>query len=84
MNANRCDQVRWATSVSGEPPLPALADLSALKAQLEECCRARGRMFSMQCVVEAVSSLVVTRPMTTVAVAVILLILYELSLASWA
>jgi hypothetical protein len=73
MNAKSRDAVRWDTSAFGEPPLPSQAELAALKTQFEECRIARGRMFPLRCMVDAINDLFANRMMTLVVVVILFL-----------
>ena len=73
MKARERDTVRWVTSASGDPPLPSPAELAALESQVNECVRARGRIFSIRCRLEALNRIFASRIVMAVVVAILFL-----------
>jgi hypothetical protein len=73
MNTRNRHTARWATSAFGDPPFPSPAELSALKTQLDECRRASGRLFSMQCMLEALNGILANRMVTMFVVVILFL-----------
>ena len=67
-------RVRWSTSAFGGTPHPSSEEMSELTTHLEECRRARGRMFSLRSKIEAMHGIFSNR-LVTIAVVVALLLL---------
>lgn len=75
MKPNARKKVRWSTSAFGGTPDPSSAELSELTTHLEDCRRARGRMFSLRWMIEALNGIFANRLMT-IAVVIVLLLLF--------
>lgn len=73
MKARNRDTVHWATSAFGDPPLTSPAELSVMKTQLDECRRARGRMFATRCMLETMNGMLANRMMTMGVVVIVFL-----------
>lgn len=75
-------RVRWSTSAFGGTPHPSSEEMSELTTHLEECRRARGRMFSLQSSIEAMNGIFASRLMTIVVVVALLLLFASLMYAA--
>lgn len=83
MKSHARQTVRWSTSAFGGTPDPSPAELFGLTMHLEECRRARGRMFSLRSKVEALNNIIANRLMTIVVVVALLLSIASLIFAAW-
>lgn len=63
----------WITSSFGHAADTSPAELSELGAHLRSCHGTSGRLFALQCVVEAVQRFLAARIVTTLVVAVVLI-----------
>lgn len=64
----------WSTASFGDDAHTSPMELSALGEHLSQCRRSNGRLFKLRCRADAVHGFVVARFVTTLAVAVALLI----------